>query len=83
MRGGGGALHLTEEELEKILQKVARTAVEELEREAEQQPVGVIRNGTEVLTAKAKGTSDSSFLWRIKSKEAGENAFSPASFCAP
>ncbi len=81
MRGGGGALHLTEEELEKILQKVARTAVEELEREAEQQPVEL--SETEVLTAKAKGTSDSSFLWRIKSKEAGENAFSPASFCAP
>ena len=81
MRGGGGALHLTEEELEKILQKVARTAVEELEREAEQQPVEL--SETEVLTAKAKGTSDSSFLWRIKGKEAGENAFSPASFCAP
>ena len=42
---------------------------------------GVIRNGTEILTAKAKGTSDSSFLWRIKGKEAGEDVFSPASFC--
>lgn len=54
MRGGGGALHLTEEELEKILQKVARTAVKELEREAEQQPVELSETERKSLQQKRK-----------------------------
>ena len=79
MRGGGGALHLTEEELEDSPESGAYSCGG-IGKRGRTAASGVIRNGTEVLTAKAKGTSDSSFLWRIKSKEAGENAFSPASF---
>ncbi|BFK83061.1 hypothetical protein [Anaeromassilibacillus sp. Marseille-P3371] len=47
-------MHLTEEELEKILQKVARTAVEELEREAEQQPVELSETERKSLQQKRK-----------------------------
>ena len=50
----GAYEHLTEEELEKILQKVARTAVEELEREAEQQPVELSETERKSLQQKRK-----------------------------